>query len=149
MKKMLTLVLALLLSLVVATEFVSAGGQSGAEEEPKPAEKKIEITFWHHEAPAHRVAAFQDVIDSFQREYPNISLAQEVVMWGDAWVKSLSALEANVLPAFQFSIPDLTLTMYKAGALAPISDLTTQSSQIRKICSSMRASIGGCRSSRW
>ena len=126
MKKMLTLVLALLLSLVVATEFVSAGGQSGAEEEPKPAEKKVEITFWHHEAPAHRVAAFQDVIDSFQREYPNISLAQEVVMWGDAWVKSLSALEANVLPAFQFSIPDLTLTMYKAGALAPVSDLVKE-----------------------
>jgi multiple sugar transport system substrate-binding protein len=125
MNKMLNLLLALLLTMAVAVEFVSAGAQQEEMESGAKAEK-VEITFWHHEAPAHRVAAFQEVIDSFQQENPNISLDQEVVMWGDAWVKSLSALEANTLPAFQFSIPDLTLTMYKAGALAPLSDLVKE-----------------------
>ncbi len=89
-------------------------------------EKPLDITFWHHEAPAHRVAAFQKVIDLFMKENPNINLKQEVVMWGDAWVKSLAALEANTLPDFQFAIPDLTLTMFKADALAPITDLVKE-----------------------
>jgi multiple sugar transport system substrate-binding protein len=88
--------------------------------------QRVEITFWHHEAPAHRVAAFQDVIDRFQRENPNIRVKQEVVMWGDAWVKSLSSLEAGTLPEFQFSIPDLCLTMFRAGALTPVTDLVKE-----------------------
>ena len=83
----------------------------------------LTITFWHHEAPAHCVAAFQKVIDLFMAQNPNIKVKQEVIMWGDAWVKSLSALQANTLPDFEFSIPDLMLTMYKAGALAPVSDI--------------------------
>jgi len=83
----------------------------------------LTITFWHHEAPAHRVAAFQKVIDLFQKANPTIKVKQEVIMWGDAWVKSLSALQANTLPDFEFSIPDLMLTMYKAGALAPVTDI--------------------------
>jgi ABC-type glycerol-3-phosphate transport system substrate-binding protein len=93
---------------------------------PAAMAQKTSITFWHHEAPAHRVAAFQDVLDRFMKQYPNITVKQEVVMWGDAWVKSLSALEAGTLPAFQFSIPDLTLTMYNAGALAPLTDLVKE-----------------------
>lgn len=126
MKNKLTLPLVLVLAFVVAGGLAWAGGQKETKEAPKPAEAKVQITFWHHEAPAHRVAAFQKVIDSFQRENPSISLNQEVVMWGDAWVKSLSALEAKTLPEFQFSIPDLTLTMYKSGALAPVSDLVRE-----------------------
>lgn len=88
--------------------------------------QRVEITFWHHEAPAHRVAAFQEVIDRFQKENPNIRVKQEVVMWGDAWVKSLSALEAGTLPEFQLSIPDLCLTMFRAGALTPVTDLVKE-----------------------
>ncbi|WP_369017604.1 sugar ABC transporter substrate-binding protein [Thermatribacter velox] len=90
------------------------------------AQEKIEITFWHHEAPAHRVAAFQKVIDLFVKENPDVEINQEVVMWGDAWVKTLSAMEAGTLPDFQFSIPDLLLTMYKAGAVAPVTDLVNE-----------------------
>ena len=47
-------------------------------------------------------------------------------MWGNAWVKSLSALEAGTLPEFQFSIPDLLLTMFKADALVPVTDLVNE-----------------------
>ncbi|GAF74575.1 unnamed protein product, partial [marine sediment metagenome] len=45
-------------------------------------EEVVELTFWHHEAPAHRVAAFQEVIDMFEAEHPDIKVTQEVVMWG-------------------------------------------------------------------
>lgn len=90
------------------------------------AQDAIEITFWHHEAPAHRVAAFQKAIDLFMQENPGVKVNQEVVMWGDAWVKTLSAIEAGQLPDFQFSIPDLLLTVYKAGAVVPVTDLVKE-----------------------
>ncbi|MCX6090664.1 MAG: sugar ABC transporter substrate-binding protein [Atribacterota bacterium] len=110
----------LLSTLIVLACLVVLGSLSWAQNKP------LDITFWHHEAPAHRVAAFQKVIDLFMKENPDINLKQEVVMWGDAWVKTLAALEANTLPDFQFSIPDLTLTMYKAGAIAPLTDLVKE-----------------------
>ena len=109
-----------ILIFVVVSMITLVSGLSWAQDKP------LDITFWHHEAPAHRVAAFQKVIDLFMKEYPNINLKQEVVMWGDAWVKSLAAVEADTLPDFQFSIPDLTLTMFKANALAPITDLVKE-----------------------
>ena len=48
-------------------------------------EEEISITFWHHEPPAHRVKAFQTVIDNFMKENPNVQVTQEVVTWDDAW----------------------------------------------------------------
>ena len=89
-------------------------------------EEVVELTFWHHEAPAHRVAAFQEVIDLFEAEYPNIKVTQEVVMWGDAWVKSIAAIEAGSGPDFQFSIPDLLLTSYLLDALIPVTDIVEE-----------------------
>lgn len=104
-----------------------AGGEASEQGRSQAAEEEVmEITFWHHEAPAHRVAAFQRVADMFEAENPGIKVTQEVILWGDAWTKSLSALEAGTLPDFQFSIPDLTLTMYQSGALAPITDLVEE-----------------------
>lgn len=130
MRRRAKIVAGLLLSLCLIGGAAWAGGQKEMPtQEPAAAaatQEKVELVYWHHEAPAHRVAAFQKVGDLFQKEHPNVEVKQEVVMWGDAWVKSLSALEAGTLPAFQFSIPDLTLTMYKAGALAPVTDLVNE-----------------------
>jgi len=90
------------------------------------AQKTVELTFWHHEAPAHRVAAFQQLIDEFEKEYPDIKVKQEVVMWGDAWPKTLAAIEAGNPPDFQFSIPDLLLTVYRADAIVPLTDIVKE-----------------------
>ncbi len=90
------------------------------------AQEKVELTYWHHEAPAHRVAAHQQVIDLFEKEYPNIKIRQEVVMWGDAWPKTLAAIEAGNPPDFQYSIPDLLLTVYRANAIVPITDMVKE-----------------------
>lgn len=90
------------------------------------AQETVELTYWHHEAPAHRVAAHQKVIDLFEKEYPNIKIHQEVVMWGDAWPKTLAAIEAGNPPDFQYSIPDLLLTVYRANAIVPITDIVKE-----------------------
>lgn len=109
-----------ILVLTIFTVIVFLVSLTYAQEEP------LEIVFWHHEAPAHRVAAFQKVMDLFMEENPNIKLRQEVVMWGDAWVKSLAAVEADTLPDFQFSLPDFTTTMFKTGSLVPLTDLVEE-----------------------
>lgn len=90
------------------------------------AKEPVEITFWYHEAPAQRVAAMQQAIDLFQKEFPNIKVKQEVVMWGDAWIKTLAAIKAGDGPDFQFDIPDLLMTSYGADALLPVSDLVKE-----------------------
>ncbi|MCK4523006.1 carbohydrate ABC transporter substrate-binding protein, partial [Candidatus Aerophobetes bacterium] len=90
------------------------------------AQETTQLTYWHHEAPAHRVAAHQQVIDLFQKEHPDIKITQEVVMWGDAWPKTLAAIEAGNPPDFQYSIPDLLLTVYRANAIVPVTDVVLE-----------------------
>ncbi len=135
MLKKLRFISIIVLVFALSAGMLMAGGKKKKEEVEKPVIEKeevevekapVEITFWHHEAPAHRVAAFQKMIDIFEDENPDIKVTQEIVMWGDAWVKSLSALEAGTLPEFQFSIPDLLLTMFKADALVPVTDLVNE-----------------------
>ena len=114
-KKLVVLIIfGIVIAIMLAGQVVAAAGEV------------VEITFWHHEAPAHRVAAFQDVIDLFEKEYPDIKVTQEVVMWGDAWIKTLAAIEAGNPPDFQFSIPDLLLTAYRADAILPVTDLVKE-----------------------
>ena len=112
------LVVLIIFGIVIATVLA---GQVGAA-----AGEVVEITFLHHEAPAHRVAAFQVVIDLFEKEYPDIKVTQEVVMWGDAWIKTLAAIGAGNPPDFQFSIPDLLLTVYRADAILSVTDIVKE-----------------------
>lgn len=83
----------------------------------------IEIVFWHHEAPAYRVAAFQQVIEAFQREYPHIRVRQEVVPWGEAYSRTAAAIRAGTTPDFQFDIPDLNIYAYELGGVIPVTEL--------------------------
>lgn len=86
-------------------------------------EEVIELVFWHHEAPAYRVAAFQQVIDAFHKEHPNIRVRQEVVPWGEAWPRTAAAIRAGTTPDFQFDIPDLNLYAYELGGIIPVTEL--------------------------
>ncbi|MEM1759730.1 MAG: sugar ABC transporter substrate-binding protein [Thermofilaceae archaeon] len=83
----------------------------------------IEIVFWHHEAPAYRVAAFQKVIDAFHREYPTIRVRQEVVPWGEAWSRTAAAIRAGTTPDFQFDIPELNVYAFELGGIIPVTQL--------------------------
>lgn len=87
------------------------------------AEDEIEIVFWHHEAPAYRVAAFQKVIDAFHKEYPNITVRQEVVPWGEAWPRTTAAIRAGTTPDFQFDTPDLNIYAYELAGIIPVTEL--------------------------
>lgn len=117
MKKSLLLVL----FLVVALCTVYASGQKEAK-----AAQKVSVDFWHHESPSHRVAAFQKVIDDFQKGNPSITVTQHVVPWGDSITKVLSALSANNPPDFIFSYPIHTIMLYKTDSIMPVDDLVKE-----------------------
>lgn len=140
MKRYVALVMVLVLVSVIFLTSCTPSGQEDvgiAPEEPsdsteKPttegegAEEQKVITFWHHEAPEHRVAAFDKLVERFEAEHPNIKVEHELVNWGDAWVKMLAAIEAGNPPDFQFSIPDLTNTAYRSDAILPVTDLVEE-----------------------
>jgi len=54
---------------------------------------------------------------------------QQVVPWGDAWTKTLAAIEAGTTPDFQFSLPELTITAYEANAIIPVDDIIQELEQ--------------------
>ena len=86
-------------------------------------QEEVELTFWHHEAPSHRVKAFQEVINKFNEAHPNITVKQQVVSWGDAFEKTISAIKSGTTPDFQFDIPDLNLVAYQAGGILPVDEV--------------------------
>ena len=112
-----------------AAEEEVAEEEVAEEEAPAEEENIIELKFWHHEAPAHRVAAFQKIIDLFEQEYPNVKVEQEVVMWEDAWTKTIAAVESGDGPDFQFSSPELVITNYLLDSILPLTDIATELDQ--------------------
>jgi multiple sugar transport system substrate-binding protein len=89
-------------------------------------QEKIALTFWHHEPPAHRVKAFQTVIDKFVEKNPNIQITQEVVTWDDVWAKTLAAISMGTTPDFQFDLPELNISAYVAGGILSVDDLVKE-----------------------
>ncbi len=138
MKKTLLSLIIILMIIVFSFTGCKATGATTATEAATTATEEaaettsgevVKLTFWHHEAPAHRVAAFQKAIDLFEQEFPNIKVEQEVVMWGDAWTKTIAAIEVGDGPDFQFSCPELLLTSYLLKALLPVTDLVNELDQ--------------------
>ncbi|MGD0726533.1 MAG: sugar ABC transporter substrate-binding protein [Spirochaetia bacterium] len=114
-------ILVFALILVAGLGSVFAAGPSDS----KPA-GKMSIDFWHHESPTHRVAAFQKVIDDFQKANPTITVTQHVVPWGDSVTKVMAALAAGNPPDFIFSYPLHTITLYQTGSIMPVDELVQE-----------------------
>lgn len=96
------------------------------KQDSTPAAGTYDIVFWHHEAPDHRVAAFDRLIAAFTATRPNVRMRQEIVGWGEATSKLFAAVEANQAPDFQFGIPDLMITCYNADIILPVTDVVNE-----------------------
>lgn len=103
------------------------------------AEEVTEVTFWHHEAPAHRVKAIEEVINLFEEQNPGVDIKQEVVSWGNAYSKTLSAIRSNTVPDFQFDLPELNIVSYQAGGILPVTDLVKELNKKHDILDSQMA----------
>lgn len=86
----------------------------------------VELTLWHHEAPAHRVKAIQDVINRFEEENPGVRIRQEVVSWDDAYGRTISGVRSGTVPDLQWDIPELNIVAYQAGGILPLTDVVEE-----------------------
>lgn len=93
---------------------------------PGTAASKVTVRLWHQEQPPHRVKRMQELIDEFNKANPTIEIKQEVQNWGDAYQKTLSAVQAGNQPDVQFAIPDFTTTVKATGAVQPVTDLVKE-----------------------
>jgi multiple sugar transport system substrate-binding protein len=85
--------------------------------------QSAEITIWHMEQPPRRVKVFQEVIDDFNKNNPDINVKQQVLDWMDAYQKSIAAIQGGRAPEILFTLPDFTTTIIKTGAVRPVEDL--------------------------
>ncbi|MGZ3495912.1 MAG: extracellular solute-binding protein, partial [Thermodesulfobacteriota bacterium] len=57
------------------------------------AEKKV-VRVWHTETEPATIAAFQEIINDFEKLHPDITIKQEGLAWGDLEAKLTAALAA-------------------------------------------------------
>ncbi|MBS6644519.1 MAG: sugar ABC transporter substrate-binding protein [Clostridiaceae bacterium] len=92
----------------------------------KAGEEELELVLWHHETPAHRIKAWQAVMDGFMAENPGIKVTQEAVLWDDAMQKLLSATRAGTLPDIHAVSDAQWSTSFLAGSIIPIDDIVKE-----------------------
>ena len=61
------------------------------------AEKKV-VRVWHTETEPQTIAAFQEIINDFEKLHPDITIKQEGLAWGDLEAKLTAALAAGSPP---------------------------------------------------
>ena len=131
-------ILASILAFALIGVLVACGGGSdsdaaadSATETPSAVEptdgvsdvENYELIVWHHEPPAHRVKAWNTVIDMFMAENPNISVTAEVVLWEDQQAKMLSAIQTGTAPDINAITETTWQSSYQAQGLVPVDDI--------------------------
>lgn len=119
MKKMKTAIWVSLIALFLLSSpvYLIAGGQ--VEEKPE----EVSLILWHMEQPPRRVKRFQAVFDQFMADHPNIQVTQHVQTWGEAYTKTMAAIQANKAPELLFSIPDFTANIKRSGVVQPVDEI--------------------------
>lgn len=92
---------------------------------PEPA-GPVEMILWHMEARPHRVKAIQALADEFNATHPNIVIKPRVQSWGEAYIKTIGAIEAGKPPDMLFTIPDFTTSVKETGVVQPVEDIIAE-----------------------
>lgn len=90
---------------------------------PIYAQKPVKLILWHQEQPPQRVKRYQEILDKFMEEYPDINIVQHVQTWGEAYTKTMGAIQARKAPDIQFTIPDFAANIKRSGAVQPIDEI--------------------------
>ncbi|MBP5836088.1 extracellular solute-binding protein [Candidatus Phytoplasma meliae] len=87
-------------------------------------DKHITIVFWHHlEADSTNKVFLQEIINKFNKKYPNITVKEEFKgNWGAIDKNINIALPANNEPNLIVSYPDFLVNFYESGKLVPLDD---------------------------
>ena len=86
------------------------------------AEKKV-VRIWHTETEPQSVAAFQQIINDFEKLNPDISVKQEALAWGDLEAKLTAALAAGAPPDATHGQAVTCASFYAKGLLRDQEDI--------------------------
>ena len=103
-------------ALLIAVFSFSLSGESWA------AEKKT-VRIWHTETEPQSVAAFQQIINDFEKLNPDISVKQEALAWGDLEAKLTAALAAGAPPDATHGQSVTCASFYAKGLLRDQEDI--------------------------
>jgi multiple sugar transport system substrate-binding protein len=128
MKKILLFltIVAMLCSMVVGCSPASDADTSegdGAEAPAIDPNKEYELTIWHHEPNAQRELPWTLVIEAFEKEYPNIKVTTEAVLWADYQPKLINAIQTSTAPDLTFNAETTWASAYQVDGLVPMDDV--------------------------
>ena len=86
------------------------------------AEKKV-VRVWHTETEPQTVAAFQEIINDFEKLHPDITVKQEALAWGDLEAKLTAALAAGAPPDASHGQAFTCASFYHKGLLRDQEDI--------------------------
>jgi len=86
------------------------------------AEKKV-VRIWHTETEPLTVAAFQEIINDFEKLHPDITVKQEALAWGDLEAKLTAALAAGAPPDASHGQAFTCASFYHKGLLRDQEDI--------------------------
>ena len=86
------------------------------------AEKKV-VRIWHTETEPQTVAAFQEIINNFEKLHPDITVKQEALAWGDLEAKLTAALAAGAPPDASHGQAFTCASFYHKGLLRDQEDI--------------------------
>jgi len=87
-----------------------------------PAEKKV-VRVWHTETEPATIAAFQEIINDFEKLHPDITIKQEGLAWGDLEAKLTAALAAGSPPDAAHGQAVTCASFYAKGLLRSQEDI--------------------------
>ena len=87
-----------------------------------PAEKKV-VRVWHTETEPATIAAFQEIINDFEKLHPDITIKQEGLAWGDLEAKLTAALAAGSPPDAAHGQAVTCASFYAKGLLREQEDI--------------------------
>jgi ABC-type glycerol-3-phosphate transport system substrate-binding protein len=85
-------------------------------------EKKV-VRIWHTETEPQSVAAFQQIINDFEKLHVDISVKQEALAWGDLEAKLTAALAAGAPPDASHGQAVTCASFYAKGLLRDQEDI--------------------------
>ena len=86
------------------------------------AEKKV-VRVWHTETEPQTIAAFQEIINDFEKLHPDITVKQEGLAWGDLEAKLTAALAAGAPPDASHGQAFTCASFYHKGLLRDQEDI--------------------------
>lgn len=147
LRKGLSILLAafLVLGLLAGCGGSKEGSPPSGDPGAKPPEKgstdeKVTITYWRHDNDAE-VKALKQLITSFQKEYPNITVKMEVIPYGDYETKIRTALAGRKAPDIMGIDGPFVASYAHQGAVIPLDEYYAKDGDLDDITAPVRESL--------